>query len=182
MADFSSLYGQNLYLSPEQQNLLMAALSSNNPGQQHGDNKFNRANTDGTNDSSKHTSPSHQSNGFEASTSYLESPLQDAPGSGHLGFGSDESPYLEFDPDLDFDPQGGEEDMIGDIPEFGNSDEHELGDKRKSIDGMDDDLENGKKRRESDDGKSAKKPGRKPLTSEPTSVWIRSDRLFCPIN
>jgi AP-1-like factor len=182
MADFSSLYGQNLYLSPEQQDLLMAALSSNNTGQQHGDKKSSRGNTNGTSGSTNDNSPSHQSNGFDpGSTSYFESPLQEAPGSANLGFGSDESPYLDFDPDLDFDPQS-EDNMIGDLPDFGNSDEHELGDKRKSLDGMDDDLENGRKRRESDDSKSAKKPGRKPLTSEPTSVWICGGHLLWIVN
>ena len=55
--------------------------------------------------------------------------------------------------------------MIGDLPDDPASDLH---DKRKSIDGEDDDDEGGGKRREGAD-KTAKKPGRKPLTSEPTS-------------
>ena len=86
-----------------------------------------------------------------------------------MGFGTDESPFLDFDPDVDFDFQGTDQ-LIGDLPEFEN---HESGDKRKSFDGDEDDSNNGKKRRESDDkDKSAKKPGRKPLTSEPTTVRI----------
>lgn len=92
--------------------------------------------------------------------------MSSAPGSGHLDF-SDESPFLDFDPDGDFDDSFGYDDssrMIGDIP----GDLHE---KRKSMDGQDDDDEGGGKRREGED-KTAKKPGRKPLTVEPTSVSV----------
>jgi hypothetical protein len=95
--------------------------------------------------------------------------LQTSPPSGHFDFGPDDSPYLDFDIDgegddsLDFDGQG---QMIGDLPETTS----ELHDKRKSIDGKDGD-EGGGKRRESED-KTGKKPGRKPLTSEPTTVSI----------
>jgi AP-1-like transcription factor len=180
MADFNPLYQQNLYLSPEQQNLLMAALNSNNPSQKQLDNKNDSASRSRTESSSNETSPS-QGNGFDPSTSsYFDSPhMQDAPGSGHLGFGSDESPFLDFDPDVDFDFQGTDE-LIGDLPDL---DDHGPGDKRKSIDESSEDLSNGKKRRESDDkDKSAKKPGRKPLTSEPTTVCISSAfplLLFC---
>lgn len=170
MSDFNSLYQQGLYLSPEQQNLLMAALNSNSAGQKQTENKKDTQNRSRTQSSSNHTTPSN-SNGFDpASSSYFESPLlQDAPGSGQLGFGTDESPFLDFDPDVDFDFQGTDQ-LIGDLPEFDN---HESGDKRKSLDGDEDDTSNGKKRRESEDkDKSAKKPGRKPLTSEPTTVCI----------
>lgn len=90
-----------------------------------------------------------------------------APGSATLDF-SDDSPFLDFDPEADFGDESFDFDenarMIGDIP-------GELHDKRKSIDGKDDDDEGGGKRREGED-KTAKKPGRKPLTSEPTSVCI----------
>ncbi|EEA25185.1 DNA-binding transcription factor yap1 [Talaromyces marneffei ATCC 18224] len=167
MSDFNSMYQQGLYLSPEQQNLLMAALNSNNPSQKQDENQKDSQNRSRTQSSSNDTTPSN-SNGFEpASSSYFESPLlQDAPGSGRLGFGTDESPFLDFDPDVDFDFQGSDQ-LIGDLPEFEG---HELGDKRKSFDGNEDDTSNGKKRRESDDkDKAAKKPGRKPLTSEPTT-------------
>ena len=92
--------------------------------------------------------------------------LQTSPLSGHFDFGPDDSPYLDFDIDgegddsFDFD---GQDQMIGDLPDT-------TGDKRKSIDGKDGD-EGGGKRRESED-KAGKKPGRKPLTSEPTTVSI----------
>lgn len=169
MTDFNSIYQQNLYLSPEQQNLLMAALNSNNHSQKQAENKSSK-NRSRTQSSSNETTPSN-SNGFDpASSTYFESPLlQDAPGSGQLGFGSDESPFLDFDPDVDFDFQGTDE-LIGDLPDFESP---EPGDKRKSLGGEGDDASSGKKRRESDDkdkDKAAKKPGRKPLTSEPTTV------------
>lgn len=58
--------------------------------------------------------------------------------------------------------------MIGSLP--GDSPEGESNEKRKSPDeDGDEDEEGGGKRREGDD-KQAKKPGRKPLTSEPTTV------------
>ena len=130
---------EGLYLSPEQQDLLMAALNSNQSPKQ---------------SSTQKTTP--QSLNF--------TPNMSAPPSGNLDF-SDDSPFLDFDPDADFD-DGYDYDendrMIGDIPD---SDLHE---KRKSIDGDDDDDEGGGKRREGEE-KTSKKPGRKPLTSEPTS-------------
>jgi AP-1-like factor len=97
--------------------------------------------------------------------------LRTSPPSGHFDFDPDDSPYLDFDVDgegddsFDFDVNG---EMIGDIPGAGG----DLHDKRKSIDGQDDDDEGGGKRRESDD-RSGKKPGRKPLTSEPTTVSMQ---------
>lgn len=149
----------DLYLSPDQQDLLMAALSSNQP-------------------SSAQRSSKSSKNGQRAeSLSFTPGSNSDmtAPGSGRLDF-SDDSPFLDFngDGDLDdtftFDEPG---QMIGDLPdeEPSGSDLHE---KRKSIDGKDDDDEGGGKRREGDD-KTAKKPGRKPLTSEPTSVSLRCE-------
>ncbi|KAJ9614413.1 DNA-binding transcription factor yap1 [Cladophialophora chaetospira] len=133
-----------LYLSPEQQDLLMAALNSNQSPKQ---------------SSTQKTTPQ----------SFNFTPTMSAPGSGNLDF-SDESPFLDFDPDADFgdDSYDFDEDsrMIGDIPD--DPDSQDLHDKRKSLDGKDDDDEGGGKRREGED-KTAKKPGRKPLTSEPTS-------------
>lgn len=100
----------------------------------------------------------------------FDSNTQSEPSSGHLDFNPDESPYLDFDIDGDGDGDGDDSydfdsngQMIGEMPESG-----ELHDKRKSMDDNDDD-EGGGKRREGED-KSGKKPGRKPLTSEPTTV------------
>lgn len=98
------------------------------------------------------------------------------PGSGRLDL-SDESPFLDYpldgegDESYNFDDEG---QMFGDLPDDDAADtvadvyEH-LHDKRKSIDGADEDDMGGRKRREGED-KTAKKPGRKPLTSEPTTV------------
>ncbi|KAI1608810.1 fungal AP-1-like factor [Exophiala viscosa] len=128
---------EGLLLSPEQQDLLMAALNSNQSS----------------------TGQKTSSHGLDFTPS-----MSSAPGSGNLNF-SDESPFLDFDPQVDFGDESFDFDenarMIGDIPGV-------LHDKRKSIDGKDDDDERGGKRREGED-KTAKKPGRKPLTSEPTS-------------
>ncbi|OCT48289.1 putative bZIP transcription factor (AP-1) [Cladophialophora carrionii] len=135
---------EGLYLSPEQQDLLMAALNSNQSPKQSGIQKTAPQNVNFT-------------------------PSMSAPDSGNLDF-SDDSPFLDFDPDADFGDDSFDFDanhrMIGDIPDEPLS--HDLHDKRKSVDGKDEDDEGGGKRREGED-KTAKKPGRKPLTSEPTS-------------
>ena len=137
----------DLYLSPGEQDLLVAALNSNQTGAAHR----------GSDSQNMNYTPTTQTN----------------PGSGQMGF-DDDSPYLDFDPDGDYDDSAFDFDsnarMIGDLPNddtIGNGDLH---DKRKSIDGQDDDDEGGGKRREGED-RTSKKPGRKPLTSEPTSVW-----------
>ena len=130
---------EGLFLSRDQQDLLMAALNSNKSSNQ-------------------------QSKQIATPQNINFTPTMSAPGSANLDF-SDESPFLDFDPDADFDESFDFDEnarMIGDIP-------GELHDKRKSLDGKDDDDEGGGKRREGED-KTAKKPGRKPLTSEPTSV------------
>jgi AP-1-like transcription factor len=139
---------QGLYLSPDESDLVDAARNFN------------------------------QSGGRSGSQSMSYTPTTQAnPGSGRLDY-NDDSPYLDFDPDgefddsnFDFDPNGR---MIGDLPDDDDDDDDDdnhLHDKRKSVGDRDDDEEGGGKRREGED-KTAKKPGRKPLTSEPTSVRI----------
>lgn len=137
----SGLVANDLLLSADQQDLLVAALNSNHPS--------NRAS--------------------ETPALTYSSNMESNPGSGHLDL-SDESPYLDFDPDGDYDESfdfDSNARMIGDIPDDTNGDLHE---KRKSLEGRDDE-DGGGKRREGED-KTAKKPGRKPLTSEPTTVHI----------
>jgi AP-1-like factor len=164
MADYNSLYHQGLYLSPDQQDLLLAALSSNQPPQKQENNK-QRSQTKTDADST----PGNMSSGsFTMSPGFNHSHHN----SGGLGYGDDESPFLDFNPEIDLDFQGSE-DLIGDLPgSQPPSEEYEAGDKRKDMSDNENE-ESGKKRRESDD-KTAKKPGRKPLTSEPTSVCIQS--------
>lgn len=157
MADYNALYQQGLYLSPNQQDLLLTALSSNNPPSKPQDNMPIPKRESGS-------TPVHAASGsFSVSPSGFDH-------NGGYNLGADESPYLDFNPDTDFDFQGSES-LIGDLPGA----DYEPGDKRKDIDGKleDDNEESGKKRRESDD-KTARKPGRKPLTSEPTTVCITS--------
>ena len=104
--------------------------------------------------------------------SLTESPLQ-APGSGTLN-GFEESPFIdydyEFDPDgsfdYDFASQG---QMIGKLPGSSSDGDADTHDKRSHPDDEEEEEEGGGKRREGDE-KTGKKPGRKPLTSEPTSV------------
>jgi AP-1-like factor len=151
MGDYNQRYQRGLYLSPNQQDLLLAALSSNNPDHKH---------QNGTPRIKTSQSPDQNSSGQSAPPSggYENTPHMNA-----YGFGDDESPFLDFTPDVDFDFPGSA-DLIGDLP---GSADYELGEKRKSLDGKSDleGEETGKKRRESE----AKKPGRKPLTSEPTT-------------
>ncbi|KAJ5281757.1 hypothetical protein N7478_007129 [Penicillium angulare] len=155
MGDYDQLYQQGLYnLSPDQQDLLLAALSSNNPAPKQ---------------------PNHHNVKPEGSPDQTSSNGMSAPPSGNFdnpqshfnafGFGNDESPFLEFNNDVDFEFPGSGE-LIGDLPGDTPHD-YELGEKRKSIDGESavDVEETAKKRRDSE----AKKPGRKPLTSEPTT-------------
>ncbi|KAK4166485.1 transcription factor PAP1-domain-containing protein [Cladorrhinum sp. PSN259] len=139
-------------LTPQQQNLLFAALNSNRKGTSQASN----------------LSPL-QFNG---------SPLQ---GSDNMG-SFQGSPEFDFDYDIagadssfDFpfsDPS--QPKMIGDLPgnhsdasKSESAENTESPDKRSHPDD-DDDEENPTKRRESED-KVAKKPGRKPLTTEPSS-------------
>ncbi|KAJ5112748.1 AP-1-like transcription factor napA [Penicillium argentinense] len=152
MNDYENLYQAGLYLSPGQQDLLLAALSSNNPPQQKQSSHTPQIKPDHSPDQSSsngHSAP--PSGGFDNSQFH------------NLDFAENESPFLDFNPEVDFEFPGS--DLIGDLPGASPAD-YELGEKRKSIDGKSEiEEETGKKRRESE----AKKPGRKPLTSEPTT-------------
>jgi len=166
MEDYSQLYQQGLYLSPNQHDLLLAALSNTNQSQNRG-NSITSTHT--RTESSSTTSPQSRSNTFDMSPSaFFDSPGHDALGSGQMGFGG-ESPFPDFDPDAEFEFQDAEQ-LIGELPDATISEEPESREKRKSIDGDGEEVESGKKRRESEDkDKVVKRPGRKPLTSEPTS-------------
>jgi AP-1-like factor len=147
MGDYDQRYQQGLYLSPDQQDLLLAALTSNNP---------NSKRQSGTPQIKTDMSPEQSLHGLTAP------PSGDFENANTFGY-DDESPFLDFTPEVDFDfPDSAG--LIGDLPGSGD---YDIGEKRKSIDGKSDieGEETGKKRRESE----AKKPGRKPLTSEPTT-------------
>ncbi len=105
----------------------------------------------------------------------LDSPVQQTPGSGTLN-GFEDSPFIDYDYDFDadagFDYDFGNESqgqMIGKLPGPSSDGDADTHDKRSHPDDDDNDEDGGGKRREGDD-RSSKKPGRKPLTSEPTSV------------
>lgn len=150
----------DLFLSSKQRDLLVAALSSNQP-------------------TTKTTIMPSTTTDTKSSQTPGGTSDPSMPGSGHLDL-SDESPFLDYSLDGEGDDSfnyDGEGRMFDDLPEddpagdiLTDAYEH-LHDKRKSIDGADDDDTGGGKRREGDD-KTAKKPGRKPLTSEPTTVSI----------
>ncbi|EGE77501.1 bZIP transcription factor AP-1/Yap1 [Blastomyces dermatitidis ER-3] len=168
MSNFDSLYERSLYLSPDQQDLLLAALSSGDKSSKmtKPDHRHNPQSDFNLQDSRPNTS-SPQDNSFDntgvSNQDLFESPPEEPLDLGQLGF--DGSPFLGFDLDVDFDPN---EDLIGDLPgPSPNGEDNEQREKRKSIDGNEEE-ESGKKRKETDD-KTAKKPGRKPLTSEPTT-------------
>lgn len=95
------------------------------------------------------------------------SPDQNDPSS---ALDADTSPLGDFeleDGNFEWDNNG---EMFGDLPELSNGDNGEHHEKRKkSADDEEDEDDAGGKRRESD-GTTSKKPGRKPLTGEPTTV------------
>ncbi|KAI1437115.1 transcription factor PAP1-domain-containing protein [Xylaria sp. CBS 124048] len=160
----------NFILTPQQQNLLFRALTSNQPNEIKPDQ------------------------GTSTPNSLTTSP---AVNTINMGFQDPNAPIdasgLEYDydmgPDSSFDFDFGNESlvdsdarMIGDLPgssvdgsegakdsSKANSPENESSDKRSHPDDDDDEeAENGAKRREGKE-KVAKKPGRKPITNEPSS-------------
>jgi len=156
----NSGFPTNFILTPQQQSLLFAALNSN---------KQQLANQSPTTTKDTSMSPS----------SYQTSPAQ---GAAH---GFQESPYLDNydydfgDSSFDFDVSTvGQGKMIGDIPggaqsaqsTKSDSTENDGTDKRAHPDDEEDEDSPGNdaKRREGSE-KVPKKPGRKPLTSEPSS-------------
>ena len=160
----SNTFTPNLTLSARQEKLLFAALNSNNRSS--------------AVDSLALVSGNQSA---MAPGSFTESPLE-APGSGTLS-GFDESPFIdydyEFDPDGSFDYDFSNESqgqMIGKLPGTSSDGDADTHDKRSHPENDDED-EGGGKRREGDE-KSTKKPGRKPLTSEPTSVCSLPDLIL----
>jgi len=148
-----------LTLSARQEELLFAALNSNNKV------------------SNLDTSSLQSKDQFSmAPGSFTESPLQAAPGSGTLN-GFEESPFIDYDYEFDGDgsfdygdfSNDSQAQMIGNLPgTSSDGGDNETHDKRSHPDDDGEEEEGGGKRREGDE-KAAKKPGRKPLTSEPTS-------------
>ncbi|KAL1871187.1 hypothetical protein VTK73DRAFT_2238 [Phialemonium thermophilum] len=146
----------NFMLTPQQQSLLFEALNSHKPAV---------AST-----GSVQTAPLSSFDGSPLDpslSSFQESPLFNEY---DYDFGGADS---SFDVSLGLGDSGDKLKMIGDLPNApsitkSESTEVESPDKRSHPDDADEEEENGAKRRESED-KVAKKPGRKPLTTEPSS-------------
>lgn len=156
----------NPYLTEDQTTLLRAALDSQSRPQ---DISASTGNNPATQIDSK---PAGQTN---AMTAVNSGALFMSPQNADLdSFGTDYTPgfdYLDNDDNFDFEDAdlGGE--MIGALP----GDGHE---KRKSPDEGAGTPEHDSKRQETNDGeKAAKKPGRKPLTSEPTTVCAGPEHI-----
>lgn len=159
------------FLDSNQQDLLAAALNSNNPNShQSSGNMGQQFGADQSQFSFDDMDPSLFMN-----TNNLAMPNFDA------NFGSiEDSPFLDYadnDNNFDFDYNGADGQMIGNLPDEEQDDDddddhNDLHDKRKSPEDDKEDNENAGKRREGEP-KEAKKPGRKPLTSEPTNVSAR---------
>ena len=152
-------YAPNLALSPDQEELLRKALSSNT-------NKSSSA----TRSRSDPTKPQQTTDYMANGSDMFTSPVQETPGSGQLS-NFDESPFLDFDlDDGNFDWDNSGDQLFGDLPGTESYVDGEQHDKRKASIEDEDEEEGTSKRREADD-KTAKKPGRKPMTGEPTTVW-----------
>jgi hypothetical protein len=163
--DFSN--GAPFYLDATQQDLLLAALASNN---QNPNDIFST----GLDGKLAMGNNQYQFPVDSLDPAYFTSPQQSTPANAFSNGAIEESPFLDYaDGDTSFDFDNPDDDlMIGALPGDTPADSSE---KRKSPDDDDDD-EGGGKRREGDD-KQAKKPGRKPLTSEPTTVSLQ--KKFC---
>ena len=180
-------FNPELYLSPNEQDLLLTALQSNIPNSAAYSKMMPVAKPIQPRQNSnpilqqavRHTSSGNQN--------LYGSPIQQTPGSATFGSGNMSyagSPFLDYELDegsFDWDLNG--QQMIGNLPGTSTSaddEEGDLHDKRKNPGDEDaDDDDGGGKRREGDD-KLTKKPGRKPLTSEPTSVsslWLNTTEV-----
>ncbi|KAL1801726.1 hypothetical protein ACET3X_002068 [Alternaria dauci] len=155
--------GAPFYLDATQQDLLLAALASNN---QNPNDLFSAGFDNGSSNKQSANNAQFQYPLDSLDPAYFTSPQQQAPAN-NFNNSVDESPFVDYlDGDNSFDFDNADGDMIGSLPGDTPADSNE---KRKSPgDEGDDDDEGGGKRREGED-KQAKKPGRKPLTSEPTT-------------
>ncbi|PVH99525.1 PAP1-domain-containing protein [Periconia macrospinosa] len=162
--------GAAFYLDPNQQDLLLAALASNNQ---------NPADMLAGLDASTRTAANRQ--GAQSFNSYpldsldpsafFASPQQDINATFNNNSNAvEESPFVDYldGENFDFDNADDADLMIGALPGDSPVQGEETAEKRKSPDDDAEDPDGGGKRREGED-KQAKKPGRKPLTSEPTT-------------
>lgn len=169
-------------LDPAQQKLLLSALSSNKKRQQSFfESGKSSSNKDGGLNATSATKIESNSNGFDPSVlSSGPSPPGDNTGPGIKSYDNGQfadfgNSAFDFDLGLGASGMGQPNDYFGfDAQDF----EGDGGEKRKSPDEDDDDdeaiVDGDPRRRGSEDGPS-KKPGRKPLTTEPTTVGCFRD-------
>jgi AP-1-like factor len=157
--------GAPFYLDATQQDLLLAALASNN---QNPNDLFSTGL--GHNRAASNSQFPYSTDNVDPT--FFTSPQQSTPANAFSNMGMEESPFVDYLDGDNFDFDNADDDlMIGALPGGSPSGKNseESNEKRKSPDDDDDEDEGGGKRREGED-KQAKKPGRKPLTSEPTTV------------
>lgn len=160
--------GAPFYLDATQQDLLLAALASNN---QNPNDLFSDMSGLDSKQGFGNDQFQYPANNLDSSTFF--SPQQSTPANAFSNFGVEESPFIDYldgDTTLNFDGDDNGARMIGSLP--GDSPEGDSSEKRKSPDEDDDEEEEGGGKRREGDDKQAKKPGRKPLTSEPTTVRL----------
>ncbi len=176
-------FGPDLTLTRSQEGLLRTALSSNSTR----DNASQSPYTAMPSNSRSYTNPKQLDTGsITNGPNMYTSPTQQTPGSGQLD-SFDESPFLDYEnlDDGNFDWDNSGDQLFGDLPGNEYNEEGELHDKRKASADEEDEEEGSSKRREGDDKsakKSGQKPGRKPLTGEPTTVCPKGpSHLVLPI-
>jgi len=157
--------GAPFYLDPNQQDLLLAALASNH---QDPNALYPATHTKQQNAALHANSQFAYPVDPAFDPTYFASPHQATPAN---AFGVDESPYVDYlDGDANFDFDSNDGVMIGALPgaspsNKGNEDTVE---KRSHPEDGTPEPES-RKRRDPPEEKQPKKPGRKPLTSEPTT-------------
>ena len=190
-------FGPDTFLSPNQQDLLIAALSSQATGSNDYEHQLGTGIVQGR-DASKTQLPSATQqdypSGINSSSIVARSDLVDAGGSASLDVGDTSfADWFGASDDLAYDAiEDGQiwtEEQDGFQADLAITDdadgEPDLHDKRKNpSDATDDPEGNGNKRRESEE-KVAKKPGRKPLISEASTVScntvIREASSYSPL-
>ncbi|KAI0026244.1 transcription factor PAP1-domain-containing protein [Xylariomycetidae sp. FL0641] len=174
----------NFILTPQQQSLLFRALTSNQPGNNANAANANAANANAANVNAANTNANPDNNALSLSPSSLtNSPAQNQNQNMSERTngtpGTQESPFLDYDEsgfDFDFGSDG-QLNMIGNLPgatpdkdtSKASSPDQENPEKRSHPDEDDEEEEEGGGKRRESEGKVPKKPGRKPLTNEPSS-------------
>ena len=163
----ATTYIPDLSLTADQQGLLRTALSSNLKGSSQNSGQASKGSKDDSNQKAK-------VNGIMADGSNpYPSPVQDRSGSDQFA-SLDDSPLFENydleDGNIEWDNNADQ--FFGDGLGDDFNEDNDIHDKRKASTGSEDGELGTNKRQESDNTKTAKKPGRKPLTAEPTTVGL----------